>query len=110
MPTGRKTGSANIRTLEFIQKFEQLSEKYGDPVEAAFKLTKSRTQSIKIQAVNLLLKYRYPTLAAVHVDDGSQKGQIAMSWDEPSELEAPDLSDLQDPEILGQVVALPKPN
>lgn len=103
---GRKPGSANKRTLEFFQQYDALVKKYGDPIEAAFKLKNSRKHSIKLGAISLLLQYRYPKLAAVAIVDDTAD-QLTLSWGEPESLEAPDLSDLQIPGITieGKVVA-----
>lgn len=78
MPRG--AGTKNLRTVEFIAKFEALSKKYDDPVEVLFRMLKSRKQSIKLQAAKELLPYRYPKLAAAHITS-EQPTQMSLGWE-----------------------------
>lgn len=81
----KQVGTANRKTLEFIQEFDRLKQQHNvDPVEVLFRLLKSRKQSIKIQAARELMTYRYPKLAAAHIQvDGPE--QIEMRWQQDSE-------------------------
>lgn len=77
----RSSGATNLRTLEFIQQFEELKKKHGDPVECLFRLMKSRKQTIQIQAASKLMEYRYPKLAAAHITT-DQPTQLSLGWEE----------------------------
>ena len=104
MAKGRKPGAVNLRTLEFREHYRQMVEKYGDPVEEAFKIAmKSRKVSYRLQAIALCLKYNFPVLAAVHLTDDTEADQLTLAWGEPESLEAPDLSGLQIEAIVGKL-------
>ncbi len=86
----RTEGSKNLRTLEFIQHYDQLATRYTDPVEILFKLLRSRKQTIKLQAASILVGYRYPKLMAQKIEIEAA-GQMVLGWHEPKpgELIAP---------------------
>lgn len=97
----RPVGSKNVGNNEFAIQYEQLVyEEKVDPVRVLFKLLKSRTNSIKIQAAGHLLRYRFPTQKAATLELEAA-GQIVMSWEQTVDVDPPALEHLQIPEILG---------
>ena len=97
---GRKLGSVNKRNLEFDQRYREVTAKYGCPIECAARLMKSRKQNIRLAAATLLISYKYAKLQAIQLQV-QEATQITMDWGEPESIEAPDLSDLQIPAIIG---------
>lgn len=76
----RTVGSTNRRSLEFISKFDNMCLVHKDPVEVLFRLLKSRKQSVQIQAARELMQYRYPKLAAAHLQVEGPN-QLSLGWD-----------------------------
>lgn len=73
-------GVATRKSLQFLERFEYLTDKFGDPVEAAFKIMKtSRKVSHKLSAISILLSYRYPKLTTARIEVETD-GQLEMSW------------------------------
>lgn len=101
----RPVGSVNKGSEEYARKYETLVEQYGDPMIVLFKLTRSRTQSIKLQAARELMQYRYPKLAAAQVE-AQAAAQMVMMWEDTLEIGPPDLSELQHPDIIGKAVTV----
>ena len=91
---GRKQGTPNQRTLEFIQHYDQLLKKYQDPVEVCFKLLNARKQSFRLQAASILMTYRFPKMVAQKIEV-EEVGQLELSWlgaePKPETLDIPDL-------------------
>ncbi len=77
----RTEGAVGFKTLEFAQRYDQLSRKYKDPVEVLFKLMNSRKQAITVQAASVLLSYRYPKQAVAKLEV-ERAGQIVMQWEQ----------------------------
>ena len=76
----RKKGSTNKRTMEFIEAYEGLKDRYNiDPVEVLFKLCKSRNPSIRKQAASELLPYRYPKQASIQLEPDTVE-QFEFVW------------------------------
>lgn len=78
---GRPVGSKNIKTLEFVRKYDRLLEQYGDPVEVLFILA-NRKRGVevgdRIRAAGMLLPYRYPKLTSENV--AQEQGELTLVW------------------------------
>ena len=88
---GRTPGSRNKNTLEFINLYERLKEKYACPVEALFKIIamKRIDRNIQIRAASALLPYRFSKQTPTE-DEGLQ-GELTLVWDNdkiPADIEA----------------------
>lgn len=82
---GRKVGSTNKRTMEFIAEYDALKASYGvDPIEVLFKLCKSRNPSIRKQAASELLPYRYPKQASIQLTPDTVE-QFEFVWNTEGE-------------------------
>ena len=97
---GRKLGSVNKRNLEYDQVYRKTVEKYGCPVECVGRLMKSRKQNIRLEAAKTLISYKYAKLASIQMQV-QEAQQITLDWGEPESIQAPDLDDLQIPDIIG---------
>ena len=81
-------------THEFATRYEELIQKTGaDPLMVLFKLMKSRTQSIKLQAAKELLQYRFPKLASAQLQV-EQAAQMVMTWEADHQLDKPSAEEL----------------
>ena len=83
---GRKLGSVNKRNLEYDTVYRATVAKYGCPVECVGRLMKSRKQNIRLEAIQMQVQ---------------EAQQITLDWGEPESIQAPDLDDLQIPDIIG---------
>lgn len=82
---GRRKGTPNKRTNEFAEKFDQMAEKYADPVEVLFSMIADdeADNSVKRSAAAELLQYRYPKRKAIeHSGEISHKSPSEMTDDE----------------------------
>ena len=79
---GRKTGSRNKNSLEFINLYEQMKAKYACPVEALFKIINMKRidRNIQINAIKTLLPYRFTRLKSTD-DDEALQGELTLVWD-----------------------------
>ena len=79
---GRKPGSRNKNSLEFINLYETLKKKYACPVEALFKIIamKRIDRNIQISAARTLLPYRFNKIKAIE-DGEAQQGELMLVWD-----------------------------
>lgn len=71
--SGRQKGAKNKATLEFKDKWDALAKKYGDPIEALFKMSfdKELDQAHRITALKEVCAYRYPKLKSVEHKGGA---------------------------------------
>lgn len=77
-----------------------------DPLRVLFKLCKSRTQSIRLQACKEVISYRYPKQATATLELEAA-GQMVMTWEQTRDLPPPEPIDITpDPEqIEAQVLS-----
>ena len=59
--SGRKKGQTNRRNLEVVSKFEEICEKYGDPLEAMAEMAfdMNNDQNLRFQAMKEVSQYGY---------------------------------------------------
>ena len=80
----RTKGSLNLRTKEFGILYDEMVEKYGDPVEVLFKIAKGRYKpQYRVAAANALLPYKYPKKQVEAKQDA--QGDFFLTWDMPEE-------------------------
>ena len=98
---GRQIGQLNTATIQFVEEYDRLlaTGKYESPVEILFKLTKSRTQSMRYQAASKLLEYRYPKSVREATITPGEQGELRLSWGECSD-EQPEPIDVEEYEVL----------
>ena len=89
----KPVGTPNKKTAEFVSLYETLALKHGDPVLVLFKLMKSRTQSIKLQAAKELLSYRYPKQATATLELETAQ-QLVMTWEQTIDQAPKQIEDL----------------
>ncbi len=79
---GRKVGSRNKNTLEFINLYEQYRAKFTCPILALFKIINMKRidRNIQINAIKTLLPYRFSRQQVDTSDDGAQ-GELTLVWD-----------------------------
>lgn len=97
----RIQGSKNKGKTDFARQYETLVLEEGvNPLRVLFKLCKSRTQSIRLQAAKEVISYRYPKQATATLELEAA-GQMVMSWEETRDLPPPVPIDITpDPEQL----------
>jgi len=75
----RTSGSKNIKTLEYVQLYDQLCEQYCCPVTALFKIVNGRYKvEHKINAAKALIPYRYPKLSGEAIQ--GEQGELKLVW------------------------------
>ena len=67
---GRKKGTPNKKSQDFADKYDELAEKHGDPVEILFEMIidKEADRSVRRAAASDLLQYRFSKRKAVEVE------------------------------------------
>jgi len=77
----RTKGSKNLNTLEYVQLYEELAQRYGCPVEAMFRIACSKRMKPehRINAAKAVIPYRYPKLTAEAVATMEQ-GELKLVW------------------------------
>ena len=90
----RPVGSKNVGSNEFARLFEQAClEENVNPVRILVKLMKSRTQSVKMSAIQTAFRYRYPVQAAIQIP-AEAVAQMVMTWDATEALDKPSDAEL----------------
>lgn len=63
---GRKPGSLNKRSQEFIDRLNECCERLGvDLVEAQVRLTQSEDEDVRQRALSAIYRHAYPALKAI---------------------------------------------
>ena len=72
---GRKRGTPNKKTQEFMELYDWYAGKHGDPMLTLFEIpgNKDIEPSLRLRAATDLLPYRYPKRKAVELAVESQK-------------------------------------
>lgn len=96
---GRNTGQIGLDKLEFVQRYAELSEQYGDPLTVMFKLSASRKQSMKFQATRELLSYRYPKQAVAKLEIETP-GQMTLQWEMTTDEQPAELIEINPKELI----------
>ncbi len=89
---GRKPGSRNKNSLEFINLYETLRAQYTCPVKALFKIINMKRidRNIQISACRTVLQYRFSKIKALD-DDDTPQGELTLVWDSddiPADIQA----------------------
>ena len=85
----RTKGSRNKKTTSFLERWDQLSRKHGDPAEYLFQVMTNTVPKethdgrTRVAAAVTLMQYRYPRLKATEISLGEGRGQLQLSWEQP---------------------------
>lgn len=96
---GRNTGNIGLDKSEFLQRYDELVERYGDPMLTMFKLASSRKQSMKFQATKELLSYRYPKQAVAKLEITTPE-QMTLQWEISTDTQPAELIELNPKELI----------
>ena len=83
----RPKGSRNVQKLDFEQKWDKLSKSLKvDPVRMLFRIAKGTEKTEawgpthRIDAIKLLMSYRYPKLRAIEHTIADDSAPISFRW------------------------------